>query len=146
MFVNLKELTIPMHWPTHGQWWSNLCTQLLQIEQWDARGGRYSKHVSQNFTLTEWPLTKTSFVLGSFKWGVLPFTHSIEGVVASNPSSESGGFRFLGTIPGSLPEVMKRNTKSYRKKKSVSSNSIRLFFPPKQNCWSRNGKQQFWFL
>lgn len=101
-----------MHWPTQGQWWSNLWTQLLHIEQWEVRGGRYSKHVSQNFTFTVWPLTITSLVRGSFRWGVVPLIHSMEGVGISNASSNSGGFEFLGTIPGSLPEVNRRNIKS----------------------------------
>ena len=36
----------------------------------------------------------------------------MEGVGKSNASSDSGGLVFLGTIPGSLPEVRKRNAKS----------------------------------
>lgn len=99
-----------MHWPTQGQWWSNLWTQLLQIEQWEERGGRYSKHVSQYLTLTVCPFTITSFARGSFKWGVLPLTHSMEGVCISNVSSDSGGVMFRGTIPGSLLDVKKRKT------------------------------------
>ena len=42
----------------------------------------------------------------------MPLIHSIEGVGKSNASSNSGGLVFLGTIPGSLPEVRKRNAKS----------------------------------
>lgn len=113
--LNSKLLTIPMHWPTHGQWWSNLWTQLSQIEQWEARGGRNSKQVSQYFTFTAWPFTIISFVRGSFIWGVLPLTHSIDGVVTSKASSDSGGLEFLGTIPGSLAEATKRKIKSCMK-------------------------------
>jgi hypothetical protein len=29
-----------MQLPTKGQWWSNTSTQLLQMPQWLARGGR----------------------------------------------------------------------------------------------------------
>jgi len=36
----------------------------------------------------------------------------MEGVGISNVSSNSGGLEFLGTIPGSLPEVMRRKIKS----------------------------------
>jgi len=28
-----SPLTLPMHWPTHGQWWSKRSTQLLQMLQ-----------------------------------------------------------------------------------------------------------------
>lgn len=103
-------LTNPIHCPTHGQWWSNFWMQLLQIEQWEARGGRYSKQVSQNFTLTECPLTIKSFVRGNFT--SLLLIHSIDGVFKSTDSSNSGGWAFLGIIPGSLPDVMKRKVKS----------------------------------
>ena len=47
-----RKHTIPMHWPTQGQWWSNRSTQLLHMEQCEQRGGRYNMHVSQYFTLT----------------------------------------------------------------------------------------------
>lgn len=107
--IKKNQLTSPMHWPTHGQWWSNFWTQLLQMEQCEARGGRYSIHVSQYLTLTEWPFTTTSLVLGNLKWGVLSFSHSIEGVFISKASSHSGGVEFRGIIPGSLLEVNKRN-------------------------------------
>jgi hypothetical protein len=36
----------------------------------------------------------------------------MEGVGILNASSYSGGVEFLGMIPGSLPEVNKRNKKS----------------------------------
>lgn len=101
-----------MHWPTHGQWWSNFWTQLLQIEQWEARGGRYSKQVSQNFTFTVWPLTLMSFIRGIFRLEFLELTHSIDGEVFSIASSESGGCEFLGIIPGSPPDVKNRKEKS----------------------------------
>lgn len=106
-----KKLTNPIHWPTHGQWWSNFWTQLLQIEQWEARGGRYSKQVSQNFTFTTWPLTCTSFIRGILKLEALLLTHSIDPDI-SYASSESGGREFLGMIPGSLPDVKYRKVKS----------------------------------
>jgi len=38
-----------MQFPTHGQWWSNLSTQLLQILQCEEKGGLIIKHVLQNF-------------------------------------------------------------------------------------------------
>lgn len=38
--MGMRGLTRPMHWPTQGQWWSNFWTQLLQMEQWEVRGGR----------------------------------------------------------------------------------------------------------
>lgn len=60
-----KQHTNPMHWPTQGQWWSKRSTQLLQMEQWEQRGGRYNMQVSQYFTLTGRPLTVTSFVRGN---------------------------------------------------------------------------------
>lgn len=100
-----------MHWPTHGQWWSNFWTQLLQIEQWEARGGRYSKQVSQNFTFTAWPFIFKSFIRGIFRLETFGLTHSIDGVL-SNASSDSGGCEFLGIIPGSPPDVKNRKAKS----------------------------------
>jgi hypothetical protein len=107
-----KQLTRPMHWPTHGQWWSNFWIQLLQMEQCEARGGRYNRQVSQNFTLILWPLTIRSFVRGNFTSVILLLTHSIDWEGMPTDSSDSGGWQFLGIIPGSLPDVMKRNTKS----------------------------------
>lgn len=49
---------------THGQWWSNRSTQLSHRLQWEARGGRKILHVKQYFSLTVWPLTRTSLVRG----------------------------------------------------------------------------------
>ena len=106
-----------MHWPTQGQWWSNFWTQLLQMEQCDVRGGRYSRHVSQYLTFTTTPLTTTSLVRGTRRWGLAAFTHSVDGVVMSTTCSStptSGGRAFLGTIPGSLLDVRSRNAKSCR--------------------------------
>ena len=71
--------------------------------------------MSQNLTFTVWPLTFTSLTLGSLMFGDLPLTHSMEGVVESGASSDSGGFKLLGTIPGSRPDVMKRKNMSYKK-------------------------------
>jgi hypothetical protein len=64
--------------------------------------------VSQNFTFTVCPLTVTSLTRGILILGVLPLTHSIDGVVESGASSVSGGLKLLGTIPGSLLDVIKR--------------------------------------
>ena len=77
-YFHVKEHTSPMHWPTQGQWWSKRSTQLLQMEQWEQRGGRYSMQVSQYFTLTGWPLTVTSFVRGNWRLGVCRPPTSIE--------------------------------------------------------------------
>lgn len=38
-----------MHVPTHGQWWSNIETQLLQKEQWCVLGGLYIPQDLHNF-------------------------------------------------------------------------------------------------
>lgn len=111
---NTKEmvLTAPMHWFSQGQWWSNLWMQLLQVEQCDARGGRYNKQVSQYLTLTVWPLITTSLVLGSFTSGFTSAIHSMDGKELNEALSEMGGFVFLGIIPGFLEDVMKRKIKS----------------------------------
>lgn len=71
-------------------------------------------HVSQYFTLTAKPFTISSFVLalGNRNCGVLPSIHSIDGVLTLTDSSVPGGPVFLGTIPGSMLDVMKRNTRS----------------------------------
>lgn len=117
------RLTKAMHWPTHGQWWSNLWTQLLQIEQWKARGGRYSWQVSQNFTLTVKPFTITSFVRGSFTFPNLLLTHSVDWVITSGISA-SGTSLFLGIIPGSLDDVKKRKVKACIKKRGKRSMNL----------------------
>lgn len=109
-------LTKAMHWPTHGQWWSNLWTQLLQIEQWEARGGRYSWQVSQNLTLTVKPFSVISFVRGNFTFPTLLLTHSKDWLITSGFSA-SGASLFLGIIPGSLDDVKKRNVKSCMKRR-----------------------------
>ena len=103
-----------MHWPTHGQWWSNLWTQLLQMEQCEDRGGRYRRQVSQNFTFTVKPFTMTSLARRNLIRGVLPSLQSMDGVLepSSNSSASGGALVFLGTIPGSLADVMKRKTRS----------------------------------
>lgn len=111
-FMHKDLLTAPMHWFSQGQWWSNLWMQLLQVEQCDARGGRYNKQVSQYLTLTVKPLTTTSFVLGSFTSAFTPAIHSMDGKESTDMLSKTGGFVFLGTIPGSLIDVMKRKLKS----------------------------------
>jgi hypothetical protein len=109
-------LTSPMHWPTHGQWWSNFWTQLLQMEQCEDRGGRYLRQVSQNLSFTVKPFTMTSFVRRNLIRGVPPILHSIDGVVGRFRSSASGGgaLVFRGTIPGSLADVMNRKNRSYK--------------------------------
>lgn len=98
-----RKLTNPIHCPTQGQWWSNRSTQLLQIEQWEQRGGLYSIHVSQYLTFTVTPLTITSFMRG--KCCVWPGPCSRWPLL-----SGSGGWALRGIIPGSLPEVRRRRT------------------------------------
>uniref|UniRef100_A0A0D9XWL3 Uncharacterized protein n=1 Tax=Leersia perrieri TaxID=77586 RepID=A0A0D9XWL3_9ORYZ len=84
-----------------------------KMEQCDDLGGRYLKQVSQNFTFTVKPLTVTSFARRNLIRGVLPELHSIDGVFEPRNSSASGGaLVFLGTIPGSLADVMKRKKRS----------------------------------
>jgi hypothetical protein len=46
----------------------NLPTQLSHRLQWDARGGRNILHVKQYLSLTDWPRTKISFVLGGGRY------------------------------------------------------------------------------
>lgn len=104
------ELTSPMHCPTHGQWWSKRSTQLLQIEQCEHRGGRYSMQVSQYFVFTVIPLTTTSLTRGSRRGGVWFAPTS---VLPSKPSG-SGGCALRGMIPGSLPEVRSRRLRSWK--------------------------------
>lgn len=102
-----------MHWPTQGQWWSKRSTQLLQIEQWEQRGGRYSMQVSQYLTFTVTPFTLTSFVRGKRNCcGVWPFPVSM----FTSLGSGSGGWVLRGTIPGSLPEVRSSSVKSWKMK------------------------------
>ena len=36
VYLSLLVLDWPTQLPTQGQWWSNLSTQLSQMEQWDA--------------------------------------------------------------------------------------------------------------
>jgi hypothetical protein len=57
------------------------------------------------------PLTVMSFVLGNLTLGVLP--PPIGEFVSS---SGSGGCKFRGIIPGSLPDVNRRSTKTYTQK------------------------------
>lgn len=105
-----RQRTCPMHCPTHGQWWSKRSTQLLQMEQCEQRGGLYNMQVSQYFIFTATPFTMTSLVRGSLSLGVcLPFQSDDE--VPS--SSGSGGWLLRGIIPGSLPDVSKRRTKTW---------------------------------
>jgi hypothetical protein len=86
---------------------------LLQMEQCEDRGGRYLRQVSQNFTFTVKPLMMTSLVRRSLIRGVLPPLQSIDGVLQPRNSSASGGaLEFLGTIPGSLVDVMDRKIRS----------------------------------
>lgn len=112
-----------MHWPTQGQWWSKRSTQLLQIEQWEHLGGRYSIHVWQYLTLTEMPLTRTSLVSGKPAEPCWPPGQS--GKLDDSPmSSGSGGWAFLGMIPGSRPDVRSRTTRIWRTRTIVYSSSI----------------------
>lgn len=97
--------TWPIHWPTQGQWWSNRSTQLLQMEQWEHRGGRYNIHVSQYLTLTCIPLTVTSLVRGNCRPGVCE--------ELSYENSSSGGCEFRGTTPGSRAEVRTRRISTW---------------------------------
>ena len=99
-----------MHCPTQGQWWSKRSTQLLQIEQWEQRGGLYNMQVSQYFVFTVIPLTTTSFTRGKRTGGVWLAPTS---ALPSNPSS-SGGCALRGMIPGSLPEVRSRRLRSWK--------------------------------
>ncbi|CAA7389049.1 unnamed protein product [Spirodela intermedia] len=95
----------------------------------------HSHQVSQNFTFTEKPFTVSSLVRGSF---------------LSNASSKSGGWVFLGMIPGSLLDVRKRKIKSCilqnAKQKATDGPAIRsadmssdatsgpnISFPPQKN-------------
>lgn len=89
------------------------------MEQWEARGGRYNKQVSQNFTLIVCPLIITSFVRGNFMLETLLFTHSMDEVLTSTVSSDSGGYKFLGIIPGSLLDVNTKNVKSCTNAKAI---------------------------
>ena len=94
------------------------------MEQWEARGGRYSKQVSQYFTFTVCPLTKTSLVLGSFK------SQFVQSEADFVELSKSGGFAFLGTIPGSLADVKNRNVKSNNVRKSPVRNTALSYKDP----------------
>ena len=78
------------------------------MEQCEDRGGRYLRQVSQNFTFTVKPFTMTSFGRWNLIRGVLPPLQSMDGVLEPSNSSASGGgaLVFLGTIPGSLADVM----------------------------------------
>jgi hypothetical protein len=106
----VNKLTSPMHCPTHGQWWSKRSTQLLQIEQWEQRGGLYNMQVSQYFVFTVIPLTTTSFTRGKRMGGVWLAPTS---ALPSKPSG-SGGCALRGMIPGSLPEVRSRRLRSWK--------------------------------
>lgn len=106
----LLRPTFPMHCPTHGQWWSKRSMQLSHMEQWEQRGGRYSIHVLQYFTLTTIPLTVTFFIGGKLRGPIWLPKQLVEMLEVSNSSSGSGGLVFRGTIPGSVPEVSNRRT------------------------------------
>jgi len=56
----------------HGQWWSNLSTQLSQMEQCEALGGRKILQVKQYFSLIVWLRTTTSRVRGGGRKEALP--------------------------------------------------------------------------
>ena len=103
-----RPLTFPTHCPTHGQWWSKRSTQLLHIEQWEHRGGRYNMHVWQYFTFTTIPFMYTFFVNGTPCALLRLLPQSVDTPELS--SSGSGGWEFLGIIPGSLPDVRNRRT------------------------------------
>lgn len=105
--------TNPMHCPTQGQWWSKRSTQLLQMEQCEQRGGRYSMQVSQYLTLTGRPLTITSLVRGNWRLGVCRPPISADADVSYRNSS-SGGCELRGTIPGSRDDVRSKSTSTYR--------------------------------
>jgi len=84
------------------------------MEQCEDRGGRYRRQVSQNFTFTVNPFTMTSLARRNLIRGVLPSLQSMDGVLepSSNSSASGGALVFLGTIPGSLADVMKRKARS----------------------------------
>ncbi len=118
--------TWPMHCPTQGQWWSKRRTQLLQMEQWEQRGGRYSMHVSQYFVFTDTPFTITSLVRGNRNRGVCP-PQSPGEVAGSKSSSGSGGWVLRGIIPGSLPDVSSKRTNTWLQ--AQCHNNQRLLWP-----------------
>lgn len=63
--------------------------------------------VSQYLTFTVMPLTSTSLMRGRRSCGVCPPPSMFP-----SKSFGSGGCAFRGTIPGSLPEVSRRSTKT----------------------------------
>lgn len=89
----------PTQLPTQGQWWSKRSTQLSQMEQCVARGGRYRLHVSQNFTRCFTPFTDTFCVDGGFF------------LLSGFPCDGSGR---RGRMPGSMNAVMNRFTSAKR--------------------------------
>lgn len=103
-------LTLPIHWPTQGQWWSKRSTQLLQMEQWEHLGGLYSMQVWQYLTLMTTPPTMTSLVGGNVPPRFPAQSADIFDVSAS--SSGSGGCALRGIMPGSLPDVIRRRNRT----------------------------------
>lgn len=83
-----------MQVPSHGQWWSNLSTQLLQIPQWDALGGLQQEHVLQNLNFMKARLTVyTGDIVAPgliFEYGICSSTMSSEVLI------------HFGIMPGSL--------------------------------------------
>lgn len=68
--------------------------------------------VSQYLIFTVIPLTSTSLMRGKRNCGVWPAPTS---TLPSKPSG-SGGCALRGIIPGSLPEVSRRRTKTWKVK------------------------------
>lgn len=147
-----EALTFPMHCPTHGQWWSKRSTQLLHIEQWEHRGGRYSMHVWQYFIFTTIPLIHTFFVNGT-PWLVWlppqsvdkpdkPDTPDTPDTPELSSSPRSGGAKFLGIIPGSVPEVRKRRTMICKEERNEKFDYSHIWGPEVyQSCYFHVGMQ-----
>lgn len=68
--------------------------------------------VSQNLIFTEIPLTSTSLIRGNRNGGVCPAPTS----TFPSKLSGSGGCAFRGIIPGSLPDVSSKRTKSWKRR------------------------------
>ena len=85
---------------------TDLSTQLSQMEQWEALGGRNILHVKQYFNFIVWLLITISLVLGGGRYAVpLPTT-----VCTSICRSISAASSFVarGKMPGSLKLVLNR--------------------------------------
>ena len=75
-----------MQLPTHGQWWSNFSTHILQVLQWETPGGLIMWQVLQNFTLNRMPLMYCSLFLEH----------------ATTHFKSLGVRQFVGRAPGSV--------------------------------------------